>query len=93
VKLNSRAVNPRRLQDALAALALAASNARLTPPCPSPPASPRNDPAVLEAARRASLAGASARQIAGAALLPLNWAYGAARYGASNRLHVEDRGF
>ncbi len=90
MKLNSRATNLRHLQDALAALSAAASDARLralqTPATPSPlaplPPSPRADRNVLGTARRAAEVGATTREIAAAALLPMEWAAGAAKYGA-----------
>lgn len=86
MKINSRAKNLRHLQDALGALSVAASAARLaratTPPGTPLPPSPRASRDVLAAARRAALVGASPREIAGAADLPLDWAHGAAKYGA-----------
>lgn len=89
MKLNSRATNLRHLQDALAALSAAASDARLRAlqaPSPSPlaplPPSPRADRNVLGCARRAAEVGATTREIAAAALLPIDWAAGAAKYGA-----------
>lgn len=91
MKLNSRATNLRHLQDALAALSAAASDARLralqAPATPSPlgtppPPLPRADRNVLGCARRAAEVGATTREIAAATLLPLEWAAGAAKYGA-----------
>lgn len=86
MKINSRATNLRHLQDALAALSAAASDARLRasqtlPGTPLPP-SPRADRNVLGTARRAAEVGATTREIAAAALLPVEWAAGAAKYGA-----------
>lgn len=95
MKTNSRATNLRWLQDSLAALSFAASDARLkaarnlahTPLGATPPPLPRNDRAVLHAARRAAQVGATTREIAAAALLPLDWAKFAAQYdgGLSSR--------
>lgn len=87
MKLNSRATNLRHLQDALAALSAAASDARLRaaqalPPGTPLPPSPRADRNVLGTARRAAEVGATTREIAAAALLPVDWAAGAAKYGA-----------
>lgn len=93
VKINSRATNLRHLQDALAALNAAASAARVaretTPPGTPPPPLPRADRNVLATARRAAEVGATAREIAGAALLPIDWAHGAAKYGAPGRRNRE----
>lgn len=92
MKLNSRSTNLRHLQDALAALSAAASDARLRslgalPPAPQDaplacPPCPRADRNVLGCARRAAEVGATTREIAAAALLPIDWAAGAAKYGA-----------
>lgn len=85
MKINSRATNLRHLQDALAALSAAASEARLAAakaPLYAPPASVRADRNVLGCARRAAQVGATHREIAAAALLPLDWSAGAAKYGA-----------
>lgn len=86
MKLNSRATNLRHLQDALAALTAAAAVVRTSPrPEGYPPPSARGDRATLAAARRAFEVGATPREIAGAALLPVDWARGAGRYGAPGR--------
>lgn len=89
MKLNSRATNLRHLHDALAALSAAASDARLralqapaASPLGTPPPAPRADRNVLGCARRAAEVGATTREIAAATLLPLEWAAGAAKYGA-----------
>lgn len=81
MKLNSRSTNLKHMQDALAALSFAASDARLkaarnaphTPLGVTPP-SPRHDRNVVTAARRAAGVGATTREIAAAALLPVDWA-------------------
>lgn len=80
MKLNSRSVNLRHLQDALAALSAAASAARLAahnaPLSKTPPSSVEKDRDVLATAYRAAQVGATAYEIAGAAVLPLGWAHG-----------------
>jgi hypothetical protein len=82
VKLNSRARNPRHLQDALCALSLAVSAANTLPPAlgTSPPPL-RSDRAVLAAVQRAARAGATPREIRAVTRLPLDWVRGAAMHG------------
>lgn len=73
MKTNSRATNLRHLQDALAALSHAATQARLSSP-PGTPSPPSRSPDVRRAAQQAVAVGATAREVAGAALVPLDWA-------------------
>lgn len=92
MKINSRATNLRHLQDALAALAAAASDARLSPPTlPPSPSKHAFPPGVLTSVYRALQVGATPREVAAAGLFSKLEMRTVLHLAGKNEIHVNLR--